>query len=144
MTRKLYNKLLAGLVIAGSLFSAYSQTPVQKHGKLSTSGPYLLNQHGQIVQLRGMSFFWSRSDWGGTKFYTRDWVQFLKNDWKCTVLRAAYDRNEGNNNGWNEVKTVIDACIDEGIYVIIDWHSHTAHNQQSAAVDFFSKQAKRV
>lgn len=142
MTRKLYNKLLAGLVIAGSLFSAYSQTPVQKHGKLSTSGPYLLNQHGQIVQLRGMSFFWSRSDWGGTKFYTRDWVQFLKNDWKCTVLRAAYDRNEGNNNGWNEVKTVIDACIDEGIYVIIDWHSHTAHNQQSAAVDFFSKQAR--
>jgi len=142
MIRKSCFKLLTGLMIAGFLFSAYGQTPVQKHGKLSTSGPYLLNEHGQIVQLRGMSFFWSRSDWGGTQFYTKDWVKFLKDDWKCTVLRVAYDRNEGNNNGWNEVKTVIDACIEEGIYVIIDWHSHTAHNQQSAAVEFFSQQAR--
>ena len=142
MSRKLLTKFIAGLMIGGLLASGYAQTPVQKHGKLSTSGPYLLNEHGQIVQLRGMSFFWSRSDWGGTQFYTRDWVKFLKDEWKCTVVRAAYDRNEGNNNGWNEVKTVIDAAIAEGIYVIIDWHSHTAHNQQSAAVSFFAEQAR--
>ena len=66
----------------------------------------------------------------------------MKRDWKCTVLRAAYDRDQGHNNGWNEVKTVINACIDEGIYVIIDWHSHTAHNQQSDAVSFFASQAR--
>ena len=71
MVRKLFVKLITGFIIAGSLFSTYSQTPVERHGKLSTSGPYLLNQHGQIVQLRGMSFFWSRSDWGGTLLYQR-------------------------------------------------------------------------
>ena len=133
---------VAVILLMCCIFSIHAQTPVQRHGKLSTSGPYLLNEHGQIVQLRGMSFFWSRSDWGGTQFYTRDWVKFLKDEWKCTVVRAAYDRDSGRDNGWNEVKTVIDAAIAEGIYVIIDWHSHTAHNQQSAAVSFFSEQAK--
>ncbi len=118
------------------------QTPVQRHGKLSTSGPYLLNQHGRIVQLRGMSFYWSNPLWGGTKFYTRDWVKFLRNEWKCTVVRAAYDRNEEHDNGWEEVKAVIDAAIDEGVYIILDWHSHTAHNQLAAAVNFFSQQAR--
>ena len=38
------------------------------------------------------------------------------------MVRVAYDRNEENDNGWDDVKTIIDAAIAEGIYVIIDWH----------------------
>jgi len=35
------------------------------------------------------------------------------------------------------VRRAIDACIDLGIYIIVDWHDHNAHHHPQAAVDFF-------
>ncbi len=134
-------KIASGIIITGLLFSTAAVTP--KHGWLKTEGGDLLNQNGKIVQLRGMSFYWSRPDWGQTKYYTASTVNtFAGNDWKCTVLRAAYDRDQGHDYGWSECQTVIRAAIDAGIYVIIDWHSYDAHNYKQAAVDFFKAQAQ--
>jgi aryl-phospho-beta-D-glucosidase BglC (GH1 family) len=38
-----------------------------------------------------------------------------------------------------KVVTVIEACIDLGIYVIVDWHDHNAHEHQSQAIAFFQE-----
>ncbi len=138
MTKKLLTSLLLTFLLS---FGLFAQTAVQRHGKLRTEGAYLLNEHGKIVQLRGMSFFWSTPEWPGYKYYNAATVDALINDWKCTVVRVAYDRNNGNDKGWDGVKAVIDAAIAKGIYVVIDWHSHTAEQQSSAAISFFSQQA---
>ena len=44
---------------------------------------------------------------------------------------------------YNKVITVIDACIDLGIYVIVDWHDHHAHENSEEAVLFFKKIATK-
>ncbi|NLW30042.1 MAG: cellulase family glycosylhydrolase [Fibrobacter sp.] len=148
MTRKFYRNLFSCIFIFGTTFSLFSQTPVQKHGWLKTQGKYLLNEKGNIVQLKGMSFFWSRSDWynqGSSidHFYSSSMVNLLVDQWKCTVLRVAYSTDGGSPQGWNYCQTVIDAAIAKGIYVIIDWHAHDAHNHESQAVSFFTEQAQK-
>jgi hypothetical protein len=72
--------------------------------------------------------------------------------WKVEILRAAMAANDDNGCGGDyqhnktatltRVKTVVDAAIARDIYVIIDWHSHKAHNQQSDAITFFTTEMK--
>src|SRR5690606_8953179 len=95
--------------------------------------------------LRGMSFFWSQ--WKG-EYYNPSVVKWLVNDWKCTVVRAAMAVDHGGylDNKYEErekVIRVVKAAIDQGIYVIIDYHSHTAHTDPETAVEFFGEMAER-
>lgn len=115
-----------------------SETAVERHGQLKTNGRYIVNKNNEIVQLRGMSFYWSK--WEGPQFYTADILNQLVDSWKCTVVRVAY---ANGNEGWSACQTVIDAAIKKGIYVIIDWHSHNAHEQETSAISFFTEQAKK-
>jgi endoglucanase len=119
-------------------------TIVEKYGQLSVKGNYIIGQYGDTVQLRGMSLFWSQ--WIG-KYYNAQCIKWLRDDWKCTVIRAAMGVDMG---GYAEnpaaekarVKAVVDACIDLGIYVIIDYHSHEAHKNPEQAQKFFSEMAR--
>ncbi|HEX3019665.1 MAG TPA: hypothetical protein VHP36_05160, partial [Chitinispirillaceae bacterium] len=99
------------LLILCLIIPSFSETPVQRHGKLTTDGKYLLNKNGKIVQLRGMSFYWSDPSWNGDQYYTTGIVDFLVDNWKCTVLRVAY----GHQAGWNLCETVINQAIKKGI-----------------------------
>jgi len=131
------------------LFVAFSFLSVQAHnqiikqqGPLKVQGTQLVNEKGQPVVLRGMSFGWH--NWW-PRFYSAGTVKWLANDWKCTVVRAAIgvepDQGYIKNPAWSKerAKAVVDAAIKEGIYVIIDWHSHNINLEE--AKSFFREMA---
>lgn len=117
-----------------------NETIVGYYGQLSVNGNNIVDQSGDTVVLRGMSLFWSQ--WGG-QYYNKETITWLRDDWKCTVIRAAIGVENG---GYLENKTAeltklysaVDACLDLGIYVIIDWHDHHAEQHIPDAVDFFN------
>lgn len=121
-------------------------TPVSQHGSLKVVGQRIVNKSNQPVQLRGMSLFWSQ--WA-FEFWNPSVIKTLAQDWQATVIRAAMGINE-ENSGYmfnknvekQRVKTVVNAAINEGIYVIIDWHDHHADKRQSEAIAFFSEMAE--
>lgn len=121
-------------------------TIVSLHGQLHVDGNRILDENNQEVQLRGMSFFWSQ--WIG-KYYTPETVAWLKNDWQCTIVRAAMAVEDSEGYITNpevekqKIFTVIDAAIAEGIYVIVDWHSHHAEDYQEEAKAFFAEVAQK-
>ena len=123
-------------------FSSLSQ-PVKSHGALKVSGNNLIDAKGNPVVLRGMSFGW-HNFW--PRFYNAGVVKWLSDDWKCTVVRAAMGVEPKNGyiekpeESKEKIKAVVDAAIKEGIYVIIDWHSHNIRLNE--AKTFFAEMAK--
>jgi len=61
---------------------------------LSVAGNNVVGEHGDIVQLKGMSFFWSQ--WQG-QYYTEGVVNWLVDDWKCSLLRAVLGIHESSD-----------------------------------------------
>ena len=122
-------------------------TVVQIHGLLQQNGNKIVDKNNEPVSFAGNSFFWSNDNWGGEQYYKAEVVSWLKDDWKTTIVRAAmgvedpggYLDNKTANK--NRVKTIVDAAIDEGIYVIIDWHSHHAEDNTNEAALFFQEMA---
>ncbi len=123
-----------------------TQGPVHYYGKLKVrEGKSLIDgtKTGAVaVQIRGVSFFWSH--WSG-QFYNAAAVERMAKDWKAEVVRAAYGATGSTSPADRQsIKTVVEAAIDNDIYVIIDWHSHTAHNaaETDRAIDFFKEMAQ--
>lgn len=122
-----------------------SQTPIERYGQLKIQGNKLVDKNNQPVQLRGMSFFWSQ--WIGG-YYNTHAVKWLKDDWKCTIVRAAmavefdgYLTNPAREKA--KVIAVVDAAIQQGLYVLVDWHDEKAHTHADAEVAFFSEIAQK-
>ncbi|MDO1514228.1 glycoside hydrolase family 5 protein [Maribacter confluentis] len=119
---------------------------VSLHGQLRVEGNKIVDEYGNAVQLRGMSFFWSQ--WMG-KYYTPETVSWLKEDWQCTVVRAAMGIEDSEGYITNpqaekdKIFTIIDAAIANGIYVIVDWHSHHAEDYEDEAKLFFTEIAQK-
>lgn len=118
---------------------------IEEYGQLAVSNSKIVDKNGNVVQLRGMSFFWSQ--WIG-KYYTNETVKWLKDDWQCTVVRAAmaieYDGYLTNPEiEKQKVIAVIEAAIEHGLYVIIDWHDHQAEDHVEEAKAFFGEMAEK-
>ncbi len=118
---------------------------VARHGQLRVQGNRIVDQHGQTVVLHGMSLFWSQ--WMG-KYYNADAVRHLQSEWNCTVVRAALGVGSGGylenpEAEKQKVIAVVDAAIERGIYVIIDWHDHEAQGHLPQAQKFFAEMAQR-
>jgi len=118
--------------------------PVKENGQLRVERTNLVNEKGNPVTLHGMSFGWHNL-W--PRFYNKKAVHELVIKWNCTVIRASMGI-ELNDSGYLKkpeesvrlMKNVIDACIKEGVYVIIDWHDHNIHTTEAKA--FFEMMAK--
>ena len=118
---------------------------VETYGQIKVLGNKIVDKNNQPVQLRGMSFFWSQ--WMG-KYYTPETVKWLKDDWRCTMVRAAMAVEEDGylkNPALEKQKliTVVDAAIAQGLYVIIDWHDHHAEKNVTQAKAFFAEMAQK-
>ncbi|MDQ2864516.1 MAG: glycoside hydrolase family 5 protein [Bacteroidota bacterium] len=117
--------------------------PVAVHGQLHVDGIQLKDKNNHAVVLRGMSFGWH--NWW-PRFYNADVVKWLHEDWNCSVVRAAMgvepDGAYLDRPDWSKekIKAVIDGAIEEGIYVVIDWHSHNIRLEE--AKKFFTEMAK--
>jgi len=119
--------------------------------KTGTSVPLLL---------KGPSLFWS--DGAGSPFYRQEVVDWFVDSMEISVIRAAmgirwYGDGTGEINvaggtrGYyfdstgqeTLIKKVVDAAIANDIYVIVDWHSHNAHQNPEPALAraFFKKMA---
>ena len=127
-----------------SAYFGYAQS-VKKHGQLKVQGTQLTDQYNQPVVLNGMSFGWSCFH---PRFYTAAAVRWLHKDWKCNVVRAALgvepERGYLKDSAKSKqlIKTVVETAIDEGIYVIIDWHSHNINLNEAKGFLNFSHISK--
>jgi endoglucanase len=121
--------------------------------KLTVQGRQIM-KNGQPIVLRGMSLFWYNGDWNGgqpgNSYYTEAVVQAVAdpNTWGANVIRAAighvYPKPGINYSSSKDAFTVaiemMDWAYEAGIYVIVDNHSHGAHEpaQAQAAYAFFN------
>jgi len=137
-------KYIFSLLVCCCMMSSCKTQPVHKHGQLKVEGTKLVDKDGNPIALHGMSFGWSTFH---PRFYTAGAVKWLYKDWNCNVVRAALGIEP--KAGYVQdpvastklVKTVVDAAIKEGIYVIIDWHSHNI-NLKEAKI-FFAEMAEK-
>ncbi len=137
----------------------WSTSPVAVHGQLKVVGTQLQDEHGQPVQLKGVSSQWLNYE---SKTFPESKAALLwaRDNWNLSVIRAAMgvDANGGylgttsanaNPTGMlKKVQTIVDNAIDLGIYVIVDWHTSDAvtaagGSQAQQASDFFTMIAQR-
>ncbi|MGE5621063.1 MAG: glycoside hydrolase family 5 protein [archaeon] len=120
-------------------------TVVEHFGLIHVKGNRIVDKNGNTAALRGMSLFWSQ--WGG-KFFNEGCIKWLRDDWKCTIVRAACGVESGGilsnpEAEMSKVTSVIDACIASGIYVIVDWHDHHAQDHLQESREFFKSIAQK-
>jgi endoglucanase len=126
-------------------------TPVDTHGALAVDGPTLIDKCGGGVQLKGVSSMWL--NWESKGFAeSKSGLQYMRDNWKLSVIRASMGtENQGGyltgaanqTSMLNKVNTIVQNAIDSGVYVIIDWHTEVAVNQQADAVSFFTSMAQK-
>jgi endoglucanase len=135
-----------------TLNNQYQVSPVKKNGDISiNSAGLFVNKKGIPVRFAGNSLFWSNEYYRGNGFYNKHAVEWLHKDWQSEIIRIpmaadpdihdSYIFNPDQNTA--KVETVVKACIDLGLYVIIDWHSHQAELNEKEAIIFFTDMAKK-
>ncbi|GBU25939.1 endoglucanase [Fibrobacteria bacterium R8-3-H12] len=149
---------MRNVFLAATLFFAFSfagNGPVSYYGKLKVregrsfiDGVKEGREDIKLVQIRGVSFGWSTTGWESARFYNAAAVERVAKDWKAEVVRAAYGATStafaaaDAAANRERIETVVKAAIENDIYVIIDWHSHNAHNEVQNSKDFFEYMAK--
>ena len=140
----------------GDILAQIPETPVQKYGRLQACSVGNICSSGGMVSapLKGVSLGWSNTGWESSAFFNATTVNAMVEDWKAEVIRVpmgyAATIGEGEYSGsylddpagnMARVKAAIDAAIAKGVYVIIDWHTHSAHLNQADAIAYFDEMA---
>ena len=135
--------------------------PVSYYGALHTSGGKIIGaKNNEEAVLRGMSLFWS--DATGIPYYNKNVISWAAENLPMDVFRFAmginyYDSNGGTSNALDKnysyagapdgykgtVDQMVQAAIENDIYIIIDWHSHRADSEQAIAKEFFKEMAEK-
>ncbi|MCA1948865.1 MAG: glycoside hydrolase family 5 protein [Armatimonadetes bacterium] len=140
----LWNVLPLLLTSAGGA-EPQAGTPVARHGALRVEQGAVVGRHGRPVSLAGPSLFWSQ--WM-PQFYNRRCIDWIAKDWKAGIVRVAVavEPNgylEDPERELRKVETVLEAATANGMYVIVDWHDHKAHEHSDQAVAFFQRVARK-
>ena len=125
-------------------------SPFEMHGALHVENGKLTDQHGDVVQLYGMSthgIAWF------PQYVNSDALRTLRDDWNTNCIRLAMytAENGGYCSGGDKeqlkqlVKDGVSYATDFGMYVIVDWHilSDGDPNQnKDEAIAFFKEMAE--
>ncbi|WP_299255861.1 cellulase family glycosylhydrolase [uncultured Aquimarina sp.] len=137
--------LLMIVMILFMMFQLSAQTIVERHGQLRVEGTKIKDKCNRTTQLKGMSYFWHQ--WEGDEYWNSNALKWLRDDWKVEIVRAAMGvRGSGGDyiddpvGSVNQVRAVVDAAIEHGVYVIIDFHAHP--NYKEEAKTFFKQMSK--
>lgn len=142
--------------------------PVSYYGAIHTSGGKLIGaKNNQEAMLRGMSLFWS--DATGLPYYKKDVISWAVDNLKMDVFRFAmgitcYSSTQQKSNGCVDsadslfngysyatapesymsiVDRMVEAAVENDVYIILDWHSHRAEHEKTMAKTFFSAVSKK-
>ncbi|WP_127532587.1 cellulase family glycosylhydrolase [Paenibacillus kobensis] len=138
--------LVLSLLLPAGHNKSYAAGPiVPTYGQIKVSGNQLVSASGQPIQLKGASSH-------GVQYYgnyvNKNVIQWLRDDWGATVYRVAlYTEEKGyitNPALKDKVKEAVQAAIDLGIYVIIDWHilsDGDPNKHKTEAIAFFKEMA---
>nr|UNG40314.1 glycoside hydrolase family 5 subfamily 2 [Necydalis major] len=115
---------------------------VSKHGWLSVDGVNLVDENGDKVQLKGMALFW---DIWMPQFYNKETIDGIHDLCHANVVRASMAAESKLDGGYltapeetlKRLYAVIDAAIEDDIYVIVDWHEENAQTHITKVKEFF-------
>ena len=165
--KKLTKLLVAGALAFAAAASADATTakphrvgPVQNYGALGTNAGEVVSQKtGKIAMLRGVSLYWS--DATGLQYYKPEVISWAAKSLGIDVFRFAmgvqYYNSDGNasepldasysymgspSTYLSKIDQMVQAAVENDVYIIIDWHSHRAEYEQTAADTFFTRMAK--
>lgn len=120
--------------------------PVEAYGELNVYEKYLTDSEYRAITLNGVCI---NSVNYSNGFINNETVSTLVNDWGCDVLRFSMNVEEDiggytsdPDGKFADACAVIDMCIDNGCYVIIDWNLVSGCNPsdyEEQATDFFSR-----
>lgn len=152
---------MCAAVTSAMAVSASRVGPVSTYGELKANGGKLSGTcpeySNKAVQVKGMSLFWSSGADSSTVFYSEKAVNAMVKQMNIEVIRFAMgvtqEKFQDQGRGYlssaqgetlqkGYLKNVVNAAIDNDIYVIIDWHIESANGNTSEAVKFFEYAAK--
>ena len=159
--KKIFAFLMCAAVTSAMAVSASRVGPVSTYGELKANGGKLSGTcpeySNKAVQVKGMSLFWSSGADSSTVFYSEKAVNAMVKQMNIEVIRFAMgvtqEKFQDQGRGYlssaqgetlqkGYLKNVVNAAIDNDIYVIIDWHIESANGNTSEAVKFFEYAAK--
>lgn len=137
--------------------TATANSPVIKNGVLKMDGTNVVNDKGEVFRLLGTSFGWNTLtlQYGNARTYAS-----FNELWGGNCVRvqqtveneegyATVDREEPEGRGNKEIILYylyrnIDACIESGMYAVVDWHCYyNPVTTSDYAIDFFEKISAR-
>ncbi|MCB9496619.1 MAG: glycoside hydrolase family 5 protein [Fibrobacteria bacterium] len=141
----------SSLLVLALFGTSQAISPVEAFGPLKVVNSRLCDSTGTPRTLRGMSLYWSLHP-TGYKYWNSNSVKWLQSDWNITVLRAPVgvetDAGSGNKgylddpqSNQDRLDRVVDAAIEAGIYLVVDWHAHFMHTDSAKA--FFTRMAQK-
>lgn len=126
-----------------------TQTAVEHHGALSVKGNRIVDQQGHNTSLAGPSLFWGNKGWAEKtayspdQYYNADVVAHIQQEWNASVIRIAMGAESRGGyihdpvGRMQKIQAVADAATEQGMYFIVDWHSHHAEDNVEEAIQFF-------
>lgn len=122
-------------------------SPVMQHGRLRVEGQSIIDEHGEEIRLLGTAPAWDYMD---MMFQNSRTYSSLRDNWGMNCIRIqiephADDRLVGymdpyaNRDMLNEVLDIkIQACLEAGMYALIDYHSYfNPLDTEEGAIEFF-------
>ena len=153
--------ILGMATVSAMAISASRLGPVSTYGELVANGGKLSGScpeySSKTVQVKGMSLFWSSAADSATVFYSEKAVNAMVKQMNIEVIRFAMgvtqekfqdqgrgylSSSQGETLQKGYLKNVVNAAIDNDIYVIIDWHIESSNGNTNEAVKFFEYAAQ--